>query len=108
MIIAAALCLGGCSTKTAWVKPGASEDDFARDSHECERDALAGAGGRGPGLAGGGGLAAAIGSGEYQRRCLRLRGWRQAGEPAAERPAPNGPPAAAPAPGEAASSPPGM
>src|ERR1700746_1701192 len=99
LIVAAVLGLGACTTtRTVWVKPGASAEDFARDSHECERDARASAGERGPGLAGGGGLAAAIESGGYQSGCLRRRGWAP-GAAAAE-PAPNvaptapGPPAA--------------
>jgi hypothetical protein len=86
LILGAALCLAGCGTRTAWIKPGAGDEDFARDSYECERDARATAGSRGAGLAGGGGLTAAIESGDYQRRCLRQRGWVPGGEAAAERP----------------------
>lgn len=94
LMLAAALGLGGCAEKTAWVKPGATPEDFARDSYQCERDARATAGERGPGLAGGGGLAAAFESGGYQSGCLRRRGWvpaAAAGEAptAAAEPAPN-------------------
>ena len=78
LLVAGAICLGGCGTRQSWVKPGATPDDFARDSHECERDALATAGERGPGLAGGGGLAATIDTRGYQSACLRRRG-RHAG-----------------------------
>jgi|SRR5690348_5112007 hypothetical protein len=78
LMLAAALGLGGCAEKTAWVKPGATPEDFARDSYQCERDARATAGERGPGLAGGGGLAAAFESGGYQSGCLRRRGWVRA------------------------------
>lgn len=88
VILGAALCLAGCGTRTAWVKPGATEEDFARDSHECERDARANAGSRGPGLAGGSGLAATIETRGFQSGCLRRRGWVQAGEAAAEKPPP--------------------
>jgi len=95
LVIAAALCLGGCGTRQSWVKPGGTPEDFARDSHECERDALATAGERGPGLAGGGGLAATVDTRGYQSACLRRRGWSLASETPAETP-----PAATPAPGE--------
>ena len=99
LTIAAVLAIGGCGTKTAWVKPGASQEDFARDSYECERDARATAGSRGAGLAGGGGLTAAIDSGEYQRRCLRLRGWVAGGDSTTDRPpGPDAAPAATPVP----------
>jgi hypothetical protein len=98
LLVAAALCLAGCGPKQSWVKPGAAPEDFARDSHECERDALATAGERGPGLAGGGGLAATVDTRGYQNSCLRRRGWSLAnGTPES----PAGPSTApAPAPGE--------
>lgn len=95
LLVGAAICLGACGPKQSWVKPGATPEDFARDSHECERDALATAGERGPGLAGGGGLAATVDTRGYQNSCLRRRGWILAEEPAAEAPAaPAAPPPA--------------
>lgn len=103
LVFAAALCLGGCGTRQSWVKAGATPEDFARDSHECERDALATAGERGPGLAGGGGLAATIDTRGYQSACLRRRGWILASETPAETP-----PAPSAAPGEAPPTKPAM
>ena len=88
LTVAVTLCLGGCGTKAVWVKPGASEEDFARESYECEREARATAGARGPGLAGGGGLAASFETGGFQSGCLRRRGWVAAGEVPAESPPP--------------------
>jgi hypothetical protein len=101
LMVAAVLCLGACGTRPNWVKTGATEEDFARDSHQCERDARASAGERGPGLAGGGGLAAEFESGGYQAGCLRRRGWTLAAEPPAESPSAAEPPAPASAPTEA-------
>ena len=98
LILGAALCLVGCGTRTVWVKPGAGDEDFARDSHECERDARANAGARGPGLAGGGGLAAAFDTRGFQSGCLRRRGWVQSGEATPESAPPAAPPASEPAP----------
>ena len=102
LLVAAVLCVGACGTKQSWVKPGASPDDFARDAHECGRDALATAGERGPGLAGGGGLAATVETRAYQNSCLRRRGWTLAGDAPAEAPpapaaAPTEPPPPKPA-----------
>jgi hypothetical protein len=107
LILGAALCLAGCGTRTAWVKPGSGDEDFARDSYECERDARANAGASGPGLAGGGGLAAAFDTRGFQSGCLRRRGWVPASA-TAENPAAE--PAASPAsepPPDAAAPPPG-
>lgn len=98
LTLASMLCLGACSTKQNWVKSGAAPEDFARDAHECERDALATAGERGPGLAGGGGLAATVDTRGYQNSCLRRRGWTLAEESAAEAPAVPGAPPSAEAP----------
>ena len=95
LLVGAMLGLGACGPKQSWVKPGATPEDFARDAHECERDALATAGERGPGLAGGGGLAATVDTRGYQNSCLRRRGWTLAEEPASEAPAVP-PPAEAP------------
>ena len=99
-LLVGALCLGACGPKQSWVKTGATPEDFARDAHECERDALATAGERGPGRAGGGGLAATVDTRGFQNSCLRRRGWNLAGEPAAEAPAAPAalPPAEAPPP----------
>jgi hypothetical protein len=83
------------------VKPGATPEDFARDAHECERNARASAGERGPGLAGGGGLAAEFDTGGFQNGCLRRRGWTLAAEPPAEAPPTAEAPAAAPPAGAA-------
>ena len=97
LLAAVALCVCACGPKQSWVKSGATPEDFARDAHECERDALATAGERGPGLAGGGGLAATVDTRGYQSACLRRRGWSLAsGTP--EAPAE---PATPPTPGEA-------
>jgi hypothetical protein len=103
LLAAVALCVCACGPKQSWVKSGATPEDFARDAHECERDALATAGERGPGLAGGGGLAATVDTRGYQSGCLRRRGWNLANEAPAETP-----PAPSPEPGEAPPSKPAM
>lgn len=66
-IVALALC--GCATPV-WVKDGASEQDFTRDSYECERDARQSS-------YFGTGLVGAINMVEFQKRCMVARGWRE-------------------------------
>jgi hypothetical protein len=60
----AAASLGGC-TAFYWSKPGATPDQFAKDSQECEREAAP--------------SPAAVGYGviiqEVYRRCLQARGY---------------------------------
>ncbi|HEX6440844.1 MAG TPA: hypothetical protein VF007_01570 [Stellaceae bacterium] len=103
LLVGATLCLIACGAKQSWVKSGATPEDFARDAHECERDALATAGERGPGLAGGGGLAATVDTRGFQNACLRRRGWNLASEAPTEPPPPP-----SPAPSEAAPPKPAM
>ena len=85
LLVAATLGTSACGPKTVWVKPGASEEDFARDAHDCERDARASAESYGAGLAGG--VSAAIDSGGFQRGCLKRRGWVPAEETSEAAPA---------------------
>jgi hypothetical protein len=37
IVIGAALCLSGCA-QVIWDKAGATQQDFAKDTYECERD----------------------------------------------------------------------
>lgn len=59
--------LTGCA-QIVWNKPGATQQDFQRDSYQCERDA------RQSGYFGGG-LAGAINFREFQQRCMMAAGW---------------------------------
>ena len=62
-----ALLLAGCA-RFVWVKSGASQQDFQRDTYECERDM------RQSGYFGTG-FAAAINAQNFQERCMVARGW---------------------------------
>lgn len=63
------LCATGC-TPTTWYKPGASQQDFATTSYECERDARQ-SGYFGLGLSG------AIDMALFQNRCMGAHGYSQ-------------------------------
>ena len=79
ILLTTILALCGCA-KTFWVKPGATQQDFARDSYECERDARQ-SGYFGTGIAG------AINMQAFQERCMVARGWsKQTEQRQAERP----------------------
>lgn len=65
---AMALVFGGCA-ETVWVKPGATQSDFNRDSYECERDARMSAGSFG------GGIGGAIEARGFMERCMGVRGY---------------------------------
>src|SRR5215475_9743719 len=75
MVVAlAAGCVG--TTKTIWVKSGATEQEWRRDSYECSRDSRTFYLGSGLGL-----LLAEIEAKKKARRiyrdCMRARGWEQ-------------------------------
>jgi hypothetical protein len=53
-----------------WVKAGVTQDEFRRDLYECERDA------RQSGYFGGG-IAGALAMVDFQKRCLRARGYNE-------------------------------
>jgi hypothetical protein len=59
--------LSGCA-QTIWDKAGATQQDFARDSYECERDMRQGG-------HYGGGLLGAMNAQDFQGRCMVARGW---------------------------------
>jgi len=65
--MAAVLLLTGCATQ-AWVKEGASQQNLATDSYECERDLR-------QSFYYGRGLIAWANMNAYERRCMVARGW---------------------------------
>lgn len=76
-VLILALALTACTTTTHWAKPGASEDDWARDVYQCRRETM---------IPTGFGFGSAAGfyfdqSAEPDRGllalCLRARGWRE-------------------------------
>lgn len=76
----AALIIAACAP-TTWVKSGASQQDYATDSYQCEKDA------RQSGYFGGG-LIGAANMVEFSQRCMVAHGWRRLDPGAAERAAP--------------------
>jgi hypothetical protein len=72
----AVLLIAGCAEQAVWVKPGATEQDFAQDTYECERD-MRQSGYFGTGIYG------AINAREFTERCMVARGWHQQREAAA-------------------------
>ena len=64
--------VAGCAPTHVWIKTGATQQDFATDSYECERDA------RQSGYFGGG-LIGALNMQQFTQRCMVARGWRQQG-----------------------------
>lgn len=67
----AALMLSACATtRMMWTKPNWNEDEARRDFYECERDARQ-SGYFGTGIIG------AQNIGEFQKRCLRAKGYRE-------------------------------
>jgi len=69
----AALALIGCvvlfgCAPTIWVKPGATQADYNRDSYGCEKDA------RQSGYFGGG-LIGAVNMEQFEERCMVAHGW---------------------------------
>lgn len=67
VIVGAALMLASC-VQTMWDKPGGTQQTFAADSYECERDA------RQSGYYGGG-LIGALNFRSFEDRCMAARGW---------------------------------
>lgn len=65
-VASAAVLLAGC--QTVWDKPGGTQQTFAADSYECERDA------RQSGYYGGG-LIGALNFRSFADRCMAARGW---------------------------------
>jgi hypothetical protein len=66
-VLIALMGLAACA-QTIWDKPGATMQDFAMDSYECERDARQG-GYYGTGLVG------ALNFQAFEERCMAARGW---------------------------------
>ena len=54
-----------------WVKPGASQQDYATDSYNCERD-MRQSGYFGTGIIG------ALNADDFASRCMIAHGWHQA------------------------------
>src|SRR5258708_5145329 len=67
-LAALGLALTACATPV-WVKPGTTQQDYAKDSYECERDALQ-SGYYGQALA-------VINRDKFEKRCMIARGWRE-------------------------------
>lgn len=65
--IGAAVMLAGCA-QVMWDKPGGTQQTFAADSYECERDA------RQSGYYGGG-ILAGYNFRAFEDRCMAARGW---------------------------------
>jgi hypothetical protein len=72
LILPLLLLVGACAT-TQWAKYGASQQDLATDSYNCEKDA------RQSGYFGGG-LAGALEFNDFQKRCMVAHGWREAAQ----------------------------
>jgi hypothetical protein len=71
LVLALALSLTGCG-KHYWTRPGASADDFARDSGECARAvAIETSSDKSYGIV----------RSDYYKACLRSRGWARAQHP---------------------------
>jgi hypothetical protein len=70
LVFFATLCLTAGCAQRVWVKPGATEQDFATDSYHCERDV------RQSGYYGGG-LIGAANMQEFFSRCMVAAGYRQ-------------------------------
>jgi hypothetical protein len=66
------LFVSGCSEPYAWIKAGASNDDFRRDAYECERDTRMAATSFGAGLAG------QVDARNFYEKCLLARGYSKA------------------------------
>lgn len=66
-VLALGVSLAGCA-QVVWDKPGATQQDFAKDSYECERDMRQGG-------YYGGGIIGAINAQEFEGRCMNARGW---------------------------------
>ena len=60
--------LGGCAQQRAWVKDGATQQDFARDRYDCERD-MRQSGYYGDGLIGAGNMQG------FFNRCMEAQGY---------------------------------
>ena len=67
--VALALALAGCAQPSTWVKSGASAQDYATDSYECEKDARQ-SGYFGTGLVG------AVNMSQFAQRCMIAHGWQ--------------------------------
>ena len=66
--VLAVLLTTSCAEQAVWVKPGATEQEFAQDSYECERDM------RQSGYFGTG-IYAPIAAQQFGERCMVARGW---------------------------------
>ena len=64
-----AVGLSSCA-RIVWDKPGASQQDYAVDSYNCEKDM------RQSGYYGGG-LVGAINASDFESRCMVAHGWTQ-------------------------------
>ncbi len=69
-ILLVLLISSGCA-RFVWIKSGATQQDFARDSYECERDMR-------QSRYFGGGIAGALNAQAFQERCMVARGWTKA------------------------------
>jgi len=73
LLLMMALGLSACAPAALWDKPGATKQDFAKDSYECERDMRQGSN-YGTGFIGGltGNTAE-----DFQERCMIARGYQR-------------------------------
>lgn len=66
--VGVALGLSACATPMVWDKGGATQQDYNKDSYECEKDA------RQSGYFGGG-IVGAINMQEFFKQCMVAHGW---------------------------------
>lgn len=68
ILVGLALLLSGCAT-AVWTKPGATQQDLAKDSYDCEKD-MRQSGYYGTGIIG------AMNADGFEDRCMVAHGWR--------------------------------
>ena len=70
ILVVSLLAVAGCANSVRWVKDGATEQDFNRDSYGCERDVRQ-SGYYGTGVAG------ALNAQSFYARCMEANGYRR-------------------------------
>jgi hypothetical protein len=64
LIVGLTVAIAGCATATNWVKSGASQEDHAVDSYECQKDVRES-----------GAASSAPGAADPYDRCMIAHGW---------------------------------
>jgi hypothetical protein len=68
LAILGSVALSACAPQSVWTKAGATDQDFATDSYDCERDARQSS-------YYGSGLAGAVNMQGFANRCMVAHGW---------------------------------